>query len=48
MDITTGKAAVSEAAISDIKKKTSLVLYGNFDDTENFTASKVVIAQYEY
>ena len=48
INITTGKADVSEAAISDIKKKTSLLLYGNFDDTENFTATKVVIVQYEY
>lgn len=48
ISITTGKADVSEAAISDIKKKTSLLLYGNFDDTENFTATKVVIVQYEY
>lgn len=47
ISITTGKASVSEAAISDIKKKTSLLLYGNFDDTENFTATKVVIVQYE-
>lgn len=48
ISITTGKADVSEAAISDIKKKTSLLLYGNFDDTENFTATKAVIVQYEY
>lgn len=48
MSIETGKATVSEAAKADIKKKTSLLLYGNFDDTENFTAAKVVIVQYEY
>lgn len=48
MSIATGKATVSEAAKADIKKKTSLLLYGNFDDTENFTAAKVVIAQYEH
>ena len=47
ISITTGKTDVSEAAIADIKKKTSLLLYGNFDDTENFTATKVVIVQYE-
>lgn len=47
MSIATGKAAVSEAAKADIKKKTSLLLYGNFDDTENFTATKVMIVQYE-
>ena len=48
MSIATGKATVSEAAKADIKKKTSLLLYGNFDDTENFTATKVMIVQYEY
>ena len=47
MSIGTGKATVSEAAKADIKKKTSLLLYGNFDDTENFTATKVMIVQYE-
>lgn len=48
MSIGTGKATVSEAAKADIKKKTSLLLYGNFDDTENFTATKVMIVQYEH
>ena len=48
MSIATGKATVSEAAKADIKKKTSLLLYGSFDDTENFTATKAVIVQYEY
>lgn len=48
MSIRTGKATVNEAAKTDIKKKTSLLLYGNFDDTENFTAAKVVIVQYEH
>ena len=48
VSIGTGKATVSEAAKTDIKKKTSLLLYGNFDDTENFTATKVMIVQYEH
>ncbi len=48
MSIATGKATVSEVDKTDIKKKTSLLLYGNFDDTENFTATKVMIVQYEY
>ena len=48
MSIGTGNATVSEAAKADIKKKTSLLLYGKFDDTENFTAAKVVIVQYEH
>ncbi len=47
ISIATGKAVASEAAKAEIKKKTSLLLYGNFDDTENFTAAKVVIVQYE-
>ncbi len=48
MSIATGKATVSGAVKADIKKKTSLLLYGNFDDKENFTAAKVVIVRYEY
>ena len=47
ISIATGEATVNEAAKEDIKKKTSLLLYGNFDDTENFTAAKVIITQYE-
>lgn len=47
ISIATGKATVSEVDKTDIKKKTSLLLYGNFDDTENFTATKVIITQYE-
>jgi hypothetical protein len=46
ISIATGEATVSEAAKEDIKKKTLLLLYGNFDDTENFTAAKVIITQY--
>lgn len=46
ISIATGEATVNEAAKEDIKKKTSLLLYGNFDDTENFTAAKVIITQY--
>ena len=48
MSIATGKATVSNVAKTDIKKKTSLLLYGDFDDAENFTAAKAVIVQYEY
>ena len=47
ISIAAGKASISEAAKADIKKKTSLLLYGNFDDTVNFTAAKVIITQYE-
>lgn len=47
INITTGKADVREASVSDIKKKTSLLLYGNFEDTEHFTAAKAVIVRYE-
>ncbi len=46
ISIAIGEATVSEAAKEDIKKKTLLLLYGNFDDTENFTAAKVIITQY--
>ena len=47
ISIAIGEATVNDAAKEDIKKKTSLLLYGNFDNTENFTAEKVIITQYE-
>ena len=47
ISIASGEATVNDAAKEDIKKKTSLLLYGNFDNTENFTAEKVIITQYE-
>ncbi len=47
ISIATGKATVTEVDKADIKKTTSLVLYGTFEDKETFTATKVVIAKYE-
>ena len=47
MDLTTGTANISKAAVSDIKKQTSLLIYGSSEDTHNFSASKVIIVRYE-
>ncbi|MCI8513847.1 MAG: hypothetical protein HFI93_04350 [Lachnospiraceae bacterium] len=47
IQIATGKTILSEAVLSDVKKKSSLVLFGNFDDAKNFTATRVVITRYE-
>lgn len=43
----TGKATISSASITDIKKQTSLIIYGTFEDTHNLTATRVIIARYE-
>lgn len=43
----TGKASISDADISDIKKQTSLILYGEWSDTYNLNATRVIIARYE-
>jgi hypothetical protein len=47
ISIATGEATVTEVDKTDIKKKTSLVLYGTFEDKETFTATKAVITNYE-
>ena len=47
INITTGKASISDASISDIKKQTSLLIYGDFEDTHNLTATKIIIVRYE-
>lgn len=44
---TTGKAELRNAAISDIKKQTNLIIYGDFENTHTITAAKVIIARYE-
>lgn len=47
INITTGKASISDASVSDIKKQTSLLIYGDFEDTQNLTAIKIIIVRYE-
>ena len=47
INITTGKAGINDASISDIKKQTSLLIYGDFEDTHHLTAEKIVIVRYE-
>lgn len=44
---TTEIATISDASISDIKKQTSLIIYGDFEGTHDLTATKVIIARYE-
>jgi len=48
INTTTGKASISDASVSDIKKQTSLLIYGDFEDTHRLTAEKVIIVYYEY
>ncbi len=43
----TGKTSFSDADISDIKKQTSLILYGEWSDTYNLNATRVIIVRYE-
>lgn len=47
ISITTGKASISDAFVSDIKKQTSLLIYGDFEDTYHLTAEKVIIVYFE-
>lgn len=43
----TEKAAISEASIYDIKKQSNLIIYGDFQDKHNLTATRVIITRYE-
>lgn len=47
INITTGKAAISDASVSDIKKQASLLIYGAFEGTRHLTAEKIIITRYE-
>ncbi len=47
INITTGKTGINDASISDIKKQTSLLIYGDFEDTHHLTAEKIVIVRYK-
>lgn len=47
INITTGKASISDVSVSDIKKQTSLLIYGDFEDTHNLTATKIIIVRFE-
>lgn len=47
IDLTTGKAEICEASVSDIKKQTSLLIYGDFEDPHNLAAAKIIIVRYE-
>lgn len=47
ISISSETATFSEADISDIKKQTSLIIYGDWSDKHNLNATKVFIARYE-
>lgn len=47
ISIITGKASISDTSVSDIKKQTSLLIYGDFEDTYHLTAEKIIIVRYE-
>ena len=39
----TGIAELEQASISDIKKQTSVIVYGSFEDTHHVSANKIII-----
>lgn len=47
INIATEKATVQDASISDIKKQTSLHIYGEFEDSHTVSATKIMIVRYE-
>lgn len=47
ISIVTGTVTYSDADISDIKKQTSLIIYGDWSNEKNIDATRVFIARYE-
>lgn len=47
ISISTGKIALSDADISNIKKQTGLIIYGEQSDDHNIEATKVFLVRYE-
>lgn len=45
LDVGTGNAALSSSSKDNIKKQTTLLLYGSFEDTYHLNVSKVIIEQ---
>lgn len=45
LHVGTGKAALSSSSKDNIKKQTTLLLYGSFEDTYHLNVSKVIIEQ---
>ena len=39
----TGTAELEQASVADIKKQSSVIIYGSFEDTHHVTATKVII-----
>ena len=48
IDIVTNKADISDASISDIKKQTNLLIYGEWSNPHNIEATKVIIYSFEF
>ncbi len=46
VDVASGNAELGGASRSDIKKSTTLVIYGDFTDSHNLTADRVIIWRY--
>ncbi|MCI8464294.1 MAG: hypothetical protein HFI63_00305 [Lachnospiraceae bacterium] len=47
IDLTTGKVTFNDVSVSSIKKQTSLLIYGEFKDSNHLTATKIIILQFE-
>lgn len=39
----TGIAELEQASVADIKKQSSVIIYGSFEDTQHVTATKIII-----
>ena len=39
----TGTAELEQASVADIKKQSSVIIYGSFEDTHHVTATKIII-----
>lgn len=46
VDVASGNAELGAASLSDIKKSTKLVIYGDFTDFHNLMADRVIIWRY--
>nr|WP_317283625.1 hypothetical protein [uncultured Sellimonas sp.] len=47
VDKTTGEADITDGSISDIKKESQLYMFGEFENTHHFNATKIMIIHFE-
>ena len=47
VNVETGNAELDEASVSVVKKQSSILVYGDFQDEHNLTADRVVIVYFE-